>query len=87
MPEPKPKPATEPARIDVHTHAMSNEAAVQVARHGGYEPTGGYQIPVRWTPEAALAYGGRPTMERPVALRGWRPASYRHWPFRCGWAA
>ncbi len=28
--------------------------------------------------------GGRPTMERPVALRGWRPASYRHWPFRCG---
>ena len=25
---------------------------------------------------------GRPTMERPVALRVWRPASYRHWPFR-----
>ena len=22
--------------------------------------------------------GGRPTMERPVALRGWRPVSYRH---------
>jgi predicted TIM-barrel fold metal-dependent hydrolase len=55
-PKPDPKPATEPARIDVHTHAMSNDAAAQVARHGGYEPTGGYRIPVRWTPEAALAY-------------------------------
>jgi predicted TIM-barrel fold metal-dependent hydrolase len=43
-------------RIDVHTHGVSDEAAAMIAHHGGYEPTGGYKISVRWTPDAALAY-------------------------------
>jgi hypothetical protein len=45
-------------RIDVHTHAMSNEAVAAVVGRG-FQPTGGYRISVRWTPEAALAYMDR----------------------------
>jgi predicted TIM-barrel fold metal-dependent hydrolase len=41
-------------RIDVHTHAMSDEAAAALAGRG-FRPTGGYRISVRWTPEAALS--------------------------------
>jgi predicted TIM-barrel fold metal-dependent hydrolase len=45
-------------RIDIHTHAMPEQAvAVMAAR--GFKPTGGYKISVRWTPEAALAYMDR----------------------------
>jgi len=33
---------------------------------------------------AVLRCGARPTMERPVALPGGRPLSYRHWSFGCG---
>jgi predicted TIM-barrel fold metal-dependent hydrolase len=47
------------ARIDVHTHGVSDDAAAMIASHGGYEPTGGYKISVRWTPDAALAYMDR----------------------------
>ena len=45
-------------RIDVHTHAMPEETMASVAAKG-YQPRGGYQISVRWTPEAALAYMDR----------------------------
>jgi predicted TIM-barrel fold metal-dependent hydrolase len=45
-------------RIDVHTHAMPEEAMAVVAAHG-FRPTGGYKISVQWTPEAALAYMDR----------------------------
>ncbi|HEY0448581.1 amidohydrolase family protein [Actinophytocola sp.] len=45
-------------RLDVHTHAMPEEAMAAVARRG-FQPTGGYKISVRWTPEAALAYMDR----------------------------
>jgi predicted TIM-barrel fold metal-dependent hydrolase len=45
-------------RIDVHTHAMPQDAVTEVAAKG-FRPTGGYQISVRWTPEAALAYMDR----------------------------
>jgi 6-methylsalicylate decarboxylase len=45
-------------RIDVHTHAMPDEAIAAIAGRG-YQPTGGYRISVRWTPEAALAYMDR----------------------------
>jgi predicted TIM-barrel fold metal-dependent hydrolase len=47
------------ARIDVHTHAMSDAAIGELIAHGGFEPTGGYKISVRWTPDAALAYMDR----------------------------
>ena len=43
-------------RIDVHTHGMADEAAAELVAHGGFEPTGGYRISVRWTPQAALDY-------------------------------
>jgi predicted TIM-barrel fold metal-dependent hydrolase len=42
-------------RIDIHTHAMPDDAAAVVAARG-FKPTGGYRISVRWTPQAALAY-------------------------------
>jgi hypothetical protein len=42
-------------RVDVHTHAMPNDAVAQVAATG-FRPTGGYKISVVWSPEAALAY-------------------------------
>jgi len=45
-------------RIDVHTHAMPADAMAAVAARG-YRPRGGYQISVRWTPDAALAYMDR----------------------------
>ncbi|MDX6237693.1 MAG: hypothetical protein QOG10_2508 [Kribbellaceae bacterium] len=45
-------------RIDVHTHGMSDAAMAAIAGRG-YEPTGGYRISVRWTPDAALAYMDR----------------------------
>lgn len=45
-------------RIDVHTHAMPEEAMAAVAARG-FRPTGGYKISVRWTPQAALAYMDR----------------------------
>lgn len=45
-------------RIDVHTHAMPEEAMAAVASRG-FRPTGGYTISVRWTPDAALAYMDR----------------------------
>jgi predicted TIM-barrel fold metal-dependent hydrolase len=45
-------------RIDVHTHAMPDEAMAAVAARG-FRPTGGYRISVRWTPDAALAYMDR----------------------------
>jgi 6-methylsalicylate decarboxylase len=45
-------------RIDVHTHAMPEDAAAAVAARG-YKPTGGYKISVRWTPDVALAYMDR----------------------------
>jgi predicted TIM-barrel fold metal-dependent hydrolase len=45
-------------RIDVHTHAMSDEPAAALAGRG-FRPTGGYRISVRWTPEAALSYMDR----------------------------
>jgi predicted TIM-barrel fold metal-dependent hydrolase len=45
-------------RIDVHTHAVSEEALAEIARRG-YQLRGGYKISVRWTPEAALAYMDR----------------------------
>jgi 6-methylsalicylate decarboxylase len=45
-------------RIDVHTHAVSDEViGALLAR--GFKPTGGYQISVRWSPDAALAYMDR----------------------------
>jgi 6-methylsalicylate decarboxylase len=46
-------------RLDVHTHAMSDEAAMELLAHGGFAPTGGYKISVRWTPDAALAFMDR----------------------------
>src|ERR1700738_3170145 len=45
-------------RIDIHTHAMPDDAAAEVAARG-FKPTGGYKISVRWTPQAALAYMDR----------------------------
>ena len=45
-------------RIDVHTHAMPEQAMAVVGARG-YRPTGGYKISVRWTPEEALAYMDR----------------------------
>jgi predicted TIM-barrel fold metal-dependent hydrolase len=45
-------------RVDVHTHAMPNDAVAQVAAKG-FRPTGGYKISVVWSPEAALAYMDR----------------------------
>src|SRR6202011_2936057 len=45
-------------RIDIHTHAMPDDAAAEVAARG-FTPTGGYKISVRWTPQAALAYMDR----------------------------
>jgi 6-methylsalicylate decarboxylase len=45
-------------RIDVHTHALSEEVAAAVAARG-FKPTGGYKISVQWTPDAALAYMDR----------------------------
>src|SRR5882757_3050384 len=46
-------------RIDVHTHAMSDAVIRELMAHGGFQPTGGYKISVRWTPDAALAYMDR----------------------------
>jgi predicted TIM-barrel fold metal-dependent hydrolase len=45
-------------RIDVHTHAIGAEVLAALAGHG-YRPTGGYQISVQWSPEAALDYMDR----------------------------
>ena len=45
-------------RIDVHTHAMRDDAMLALAAKG-FRPTGGYRISVRWTPEAALEYMDR----------------------------
>jgi predicted TIM-barrel fold metal-dependent hydrolase len=45
-------------RIDVHTHAISQDVAMALAARG-FQPTGGYKISVAWTPEAALAYMDR----------------------------
>src|SRR5258708_13486552 len=45
-------------RIDVHTHAMSDDVLAALAARG-FRPTGGYKISVRWTPEEALAYMDR----------------------------
>jgi predicted TIM-barrel fold metal-dependent hydrolase len=45
-------------RIDVHTHALPAEAMAVIASRG-FRPTGGYQISVQWTPQAALAYMDR----------------------------
>jgi 6-methylsalicylate decarboxylase len=45
-------------RIDVHTHAMPDDAAGLVAAKG-FRPTGGYKVSVRWTPREALAYMDR----------------------------
>ncbi len=45
-------------RIDVHTHALSEDVAAAVAARG-FKPTGGYKISVKWTPDAALAYMDR----------------------------
>jgi 6-methylsalicylate decarboxylase len=45
-------------RIDVHSHAMSDDVVAALAARG-FRPTGGYKISVRWTPEAALAYMDR----------------------------
>jgi aminocarboxymuconate-semialdehyde decarboxylase len=38
---------------------MAAEAAAELVAHGGFEPTGGYRISVRWTPQAALDYMDR----------------------------
>jgi predicted TIM-barrel fold metal-dependent hydrolase len=38
---------------------MSDAAGAEVMRHGGFRPTGGYRISVRWTPQAALEYMDR----------------------------
>ena len=46
-------------RIDVHSHGMSDAAAAELMAHGGFQPTGGYKISVRWTPHAALEYMDR----------------------------
>ncbi|MCU1683972.1 MAG: Hydrolase [Amycolatopsis sp.] len=45
-------------RIDIHTHAMPDQAMAALAGRG-FKPTGGYKISVRWTPEAALDYMDR----------------------------
>src|SRR5882757_7796876 len=45
-------------RIDVHSHAMSEDVVVALAARG-FRPTGGYKISVQWTPQAALAYMDR----------------------------
>jgi len=45
-------------RIDVHTHAMPEQAMAAIAPRG-FRPRGGYKISVQWTPEAALAYMDR----------------------------
>jgi 6-methylsalicylate decarboxylase len=45
-------------RIDVHTHALS-DAVIGALLARGFKLTGGYQIPVRWSPDAALAYMDR----------------------------
>jgi len=45
-------------RIDVHTHAVSDEV-LAVLFERGFRPTGGYKISVRWTPDEALAYMDR----------------------------
>jgi predicted TIM-barrel fold metal-dependent hydrolase len=45
-------------RIDVHTHAMSDDVLAALLAQG-FRPTGGYKISVRWTPESALAYMDR----------------------------
>jgi predicted TIM-barrel fold metal-dependent hydrolase len=45
-------------RIDVHTHAISEDVIAALIKRG-LRPTGGYQISVLWTPEAALSYMDR----------------------------
>jgi predicted TIM-barrel fold metal-dependent hydrolase len=45
-------------RVDVHTHAMS-DAVIGALLARCFKLTGGYQIPVRWSPDAALAYMDR----------------------------
>jgi predicted TIM-barrel fold metal-dependent hydrolase len=45
-------------RIDVHTHALSQDVAKELLARG-FAPTGGYTISVQWTPEAALDYMDR----------------------------
>ena len=45
-------------RIDVHTHAMSQDVAMALAARG-FQRTGGYKISVAWTPEGALVYMDR----------------------------
>jgi predicted TIM-barrel fold metal-dependent hydrolase len=45
-------------RIDVHTHAVSQDVFAELAARG-VKPTGGYKISVVWSPEAALDYMDR----------------------------
>jgi 6-methylsalicylate decarboxylase len=45
-------------RIDVHTHAISEDVIAALIKRG-LRLTGGYQISVLWTPEAALSYMDR----------------------------
>jgi predicted TIM-barrel fold metal-dependent hydrolase len=45
-------------RIDVHTHAVSDAVIAELLGRG-FQPTGGYKISVRWTPDEALAYMDR----------------------------
>jgi predicted TIM-barrel fold metal-dependent hydrolase len=61
-------------RIDVHTHALSEDVAVALVAKG-FRPTGGYKISVQWTPEAALAYMDRQgiaaqVVSMPMAFEG-----------------
>jgi predicted TIM-barrel fold metal-dependent hydrolase len=61
-------------RIDVHTHAMSEDVVAVLAARG-FKPTGGYKISVQWTPEAALAYMdrhgiGAQVVSMPMAFAG-----------------
>jgi len=45
-------------RIDVHTHAICEDVIAALTKRG-LRLTGGYQISVLWTPEAALSYMDR----------------------------
>jgi 6-methylsalicylate decarboxylase len=61
-------------RIDVHTHAVSDEV-LAVLFERGFRPTGGYKISVRWTPDEALAYMDRQdiaaqVVSMPIAFAG-----------------
>jgi 6-methylsalicylate decarboxylase len=60
--------------IDVHTHAISEDVIAALIKRG-LRPTGGYQISVLWTPEAALSYMDRhgiatQVVSLPIAFAG-----------------